>query len=117
MLPLEIEKIIHDYRVQFEKVDTDIQTAIHSYHTTENRASLLLKEVEHMNLCPHIFLNLKLGLHQTVCECSRIVSQILDDEEVHVVQMEMLIALNNSIIYDVFNVMLKCDVEANPYML
>ena len=106
MLPLEIENLIHAYRIQFEKVDSDMQDAIHLYHTIEQRAIQLLYEVELMDLCEYHVNNLQKALKRTVDESSRIVSDILENEEIHMVQTEMLLALNNEILYDVFNVLL-----------
>ena len=106
MLPLEIESLIHEYRIQFEKVDSDIQEAIHHYHTIEARATKLLGEVELMDLCSYHVKNLHEAVRRTVNESSRIVSDILENDEIHMVQTEMLLALNNEILYDVFNVLL-----------
>ena len=106
MLPLEVENLIHAYRIQFEKVDSDIQDAIHAYHTIEMRATQLLREVEQMGLCTYHVKNIQKALHRTVNESSRIVSDILENEEIHMVQIEMLEALNNEILYDIFNVLL-----------
>ena len=106
MLPQDILNLIDAYRLQFEKVDEDIQTAINSYHTIESRATQLLREVEEMELCEYHVNNLRRALQQTVLESGRIVSEILETEEIHVVQQEMLLALNNEILYDVFNILL-----------
>ena len=106
MLPLEIETLIHEYRIQFERVDSDIQDAINHYHTIETRVSQLLCEVEEMGLCHYHVKNLQNALHSTVHQSSRIVSDILENEEIHMVQTEMLEALNNEILYNIFNILL-----------
>ena len=106
MLPNEIENIIHEYRVAFELVDTQISDAIHAFYTIENRCSKLLEEAEKMELCSYHVDNLQKSMTRTVQEAARIVSDILENEEIHMVQTEMLCALNNEIVYDIFNVLL-----------
>ena len=106
MLPTDVINIIHAYRKDFEKVDSDIQDAISSYHTIETRATQLIREVENMGLCVYHVKNIQNCLHNTVSQSSRIVSDILENEEIHMVQTEMLEALNNEILYDIFNVLL-----------
>ena len=106
MLPIEIETLIHAYRQDFERVDSQIQDAISSYHTIETRANQLLGEVEQMGLCSYHVSNIKNCLRSTVRQSSLIVSDILENEEIHMVQIEMLEALNNEILFNIFNVLL-----------
>ena len=106
MLPIEIETLIHEYRKDFERVDSQIQDAISSYHTIETRANQLLGEVEQMGLCSYHVSNIQNCLRSTVHQSSRIVSHILENEEIHMVQIEMLEALNNEILLNIFNVLL-----------
>ena len=106
MLPIEIEMLIHAYREDFERVDSQIQEAINAYHVIETRAAQLLREVEEMGLASYHVKNIQTSIHRTVNQSSLILSNILENEEIHMVQIEMLEALNTEILYNLFNVLL-----------
>ena len=106
MLPSDIENLINSYRLDFEIVDRQIQDAIMSYHTIEGRANKLIEEVEDMGLGDYLVKNIKTCITRTVNQSSLIVSNILENEEIHMCQIEMLKALNTEILYNIFNVLL-----------
>ena len=106
MFPIEIESLIHSYRKEFEQVDSDIEDAISSYYTIETKANQLLRDVRHMGLCSYHVKNIENCLNNTVIQSSRIVSDILENEEIQMVQTEMLEVLSNQIIYNIFSILL-----------
>ena len=60
-LPDEIEAIIHEYRVEFERVDNSILEALSIFYSVEDRANELLEIVGSMNLTDCHLKNLQIN--------------------------------------------------------
>lgn len=104
-IPNEIEDLIHEYRVEFERVDREINDAINQYYTIESTAKQLLHGLQKSGVCTFHLDNVNRALHRTVEQGSYILNRILENEEIFVCETEMLLSLNNEVLYTVFNVL------------
>ena len=106
MLPAEIERLIHTYRKEFERVEKDILETLSIYYTVENRASEVLDLVKTMDLSVCHFKHVEIMLCDITMESSKLVSRILEDETVTPVQLLMLNNLSEQIqINNVFQIL------------
>ena len=93
MLPDEIESIIHAYRREFERVDNEISDAISTFYAVESRTKELISQVKVMKLSAYHVNNLKAILQDLMCECAKLVSEILVSETITPTKKYMLQSL------------------------
>ena len=99
-LPDEIEVIIHEYRKEFERVDSEILEALSIYYRVEDRANELLEIVGSMELTDYHLNNLDRMLKEVTVECSKLVSSIVEHETITPVQKLILDNLAEQIEYN-----------------
>ena len=99
-LPNEIEAIIHEYRKEFERVDSEILEALSTYYRVDDRANELLEIVGDMELTDYHLNNLDRMLKEVTEECSKLVSSIVEHETITPVQKLILDKLAEQIEYN-----------------
>jgi hypothetical protein len=112
MFPAELLQLINSYRLDFERVDAQINNAIVAYTEIVDRSQNLLVEMFGKHICEFHKNNLLIGFRKIEGEAAKILNTILHDEEIDMVQTEMLSALSNEIMFTVFNVIIT-----HPYFI
>ena len=104
MIPTVIHNIIYEYKVEFERVDREIEQCVDKYYDIENKVASLKHHIEDTDLCSYHTESVTQSLTQTVVEAGRIIDCILEEESVNPVQLLILKNLENDILIDIFNI-------------
>ena len=111
MLPTVIQHIIYEYRIEFERVEREIDRCLEKYYDIEEKVVDLRSRIANTDLCSYHTESVNMSLTHTLQEAGRIVDRILDTESVNPVQLMMLKNLENEILIDIFNIV------CHPFML
>jgi len=107
-LPTDIQDIIVLYKNEFERVDSLIEGCLSTYTDIVDRTDEIVDGMFGLpkQICDYHESTVRKALSKIVNEAGKILNEILQDEEIYLVQIEMLSALKNEIMFTVFNVIL-----------
>ena len=107
-LPTDIQDIIFTYQKDFERVDSLISDCISQYTDIVDQTDEIITHMFGLpkEICEFHESTVRKALSKIVNEAGKILNDILQEEEIYLVQIEMLSALKNEIMFTVFNVIL-----------